>query len=74
VSWSALRTHAECAAKSYLKSEGHKSPVTDIRGYFHGNVTDICQRRWLEQDPPEPGWMSAQVDAIFDEAEKGARA
>lgn len=73
ISWTSLRTHSECAAKSYLISEGHRSPVKDIRSYFHGTVTDICQRRWLEQEPPQPGWMSAQVDTIFAESEKGAR-
>jgi hypothetical protein len=44
-----------------------------VRSYFHGTVADICQRRWLEQDAPEPGWMSAQVDAIFTEMEQSAR-
>jgi len=73
VSWTAIRTHAECAAKSYLRSEGHRSLITDLRNYFHGTVIDIVQRRWLEQDSPEPGWMRGQVDAIFAEAEQSAR-
>jgi len=34
---------------------------------MHGNVVDVAMRRWLSQEDPEPGWMRAQVDAIFDE-------
>lgn len=30
-------------------------------------------RRWLSQESPEPGWMAAQVDAIFAESEVIAR-
>lgn len=53
----------------------HKSPVQDIRSFFlfHGNVVDLAMRRWLAQDNPEPGWMLAQVDALFEESEVIAR-
>lgn len=50
-----------------------KSPITDVRNFFHGNVVDLAMRRWLAQDDPEPGWMAAQVDALFDESEVIAR-
>lgn len=46
----------------------HKSPVADIRSFFHGNVVDLAMRRWLAQGDPETGWMAAQVDAIFEES------
>lgn len=73
LSWSRLRTHGECPAKGQLLSEGKKSPITDIRGYFHGTVVDQCMRRWLSQDDPQPGQMLAWVDEIFAKAEKDAR-
>lgn len=67
ISWSRLRLHDECPAKGDLMRR-HKSPVQDIRSFFHGNVVDLAMRRWLAQDEPEPGWMLAQVDALFDES------
>lgn len=73
LSWSRIRVHEECPAKGQLLSEGKKSPISDIRGYFHGTVTDICQRRWLSQDNPQRGQMLAWVDEIFAQAEKDAR-
>jgi hypothetical protein len=60
--------HDECPAKGMLMRSS-KSPYTDIRSFYHGNVVDLAMRRWLLQDSPEPGWMTAQVDALFDEAE-----
>lgn len=72
LSWSRLRNHDECPAKGDLLRR-HKSPVTDIRSFYHGNVVDLAMRRWLSQEVPEPGWMLAQVDAIFEEAEVIAR-
>lgn len=71
LSWSHLRTHDECPAKYPLMRE-HKSPLTDVRGFFHGNVVDLAMRRWLSQSPPQPGWMAAQVSVIFDEALKSS--
>lgn len=67
ISWSRLRMHDECPAKGDLMRR-HKSPVQDIRSFFHGNVVDLAMRRWLSQDDPELGWMAAQVDAIFEES------
>ena len=67
LSWSRLRNHDECPAKGALLRD-HKSAAQDIRSYFHGNVVDLCMRRWLSFDDPEMGWMAAQVDAIFEES------
>jgi hypothetical protein len=72
LSWSRLRLHAECPAKGDLM-RAHKSPVQDVRNFFHGNVVDLAMRRWLAQDEPEPGWMLAQVDALFEESIQIAR-
>jgi hypothetical protein len=72
LSWSRLRVHDECPAKGDLQRR-HKSPITDIRSFFHGNVVDLLMRRWLAQEDPEPGWMSAQVDAAFEESAEIAR-
>lgn len=73
VSWSRLRNHDECPAKGDLLYRGHKSPVSDIRSYFHGMVADRLMGRWLEQDPPEPGWMAAHVDEFLESEEITAR-
>lgn len=73
ISWSRLRAHDECPAKGQLLAEGKKSPITDIRGFFHGNVTDLCMRRWLSQDNPQPGQMLQWVDQVFYQAEIDAR-
>lgn len=70
VSWSKIRTSEECKQKSYLTSEGMKSPVTDVRVFFQGNVVDQAMRRWLSMDPPPPGWMVAHVVMIMDEIER----
>jgi hypothetical protein len=72
LSWSRIRQHQECAAMGKLLRD-HKSPVTDVRNFFHGNVVDQCQRRWLSQPVPEPGWMLAHVDEIMAETEVHAR-
>lgn len=71
LSWSRLRVHDECPAKGDLLRR--KSPVTDIRSFVHGNVVDLAQRRWLALDDPEPGWMLAHIDELFDESVKTAR-
>ena len=72
ISWSRLRNHDECPAKGDLLRR-HKSPYTDIRDFFHGNVVDLAMRRWLNQPDPQPGWMLAQVDALFEESEEIAK-
>ena len=50
-----------------------KSPVTDTRNFFHGNVVDLAMRRWLSQDDPQAGWMAAHVDELLEEAETVSR-
>lgn len=63
----------ECQFKGKALAEGHKSPVTDVRWYFHGNVVDQAMRQWLSLDHQEPGWMLSRVDSILDEEERKAR-
>ncbi len=74
ISWSRLRSHAECPAKGQLIADGHKSRVADVRMYFHGTVVDSCMRQWLSQESPEKGWMLAQVDGILDAEEEKSKA
>ena len=66
ISWSRVRLHDECPAKWELRKR-HPSAVADIRNFVHGTVVDVAMRRWLEQTPPEPGWMLAHVEEIFEE-------
>jgi hypothetical protein len=73
LSWSRIRSHEECPAQGHLLSQGLKSPVTDIRGYYHGIVVDRCMRDWLGKSDPERGAMLAMVDHIFELAELEAR-
>lgn len=73
VSWSKIRTAEECRQKAYLTAEGFKSPVTDVRVFFQGNVVDRAMRRWLEMDNPPQFWMLHHVDSIMDELELSAR-
>lgn len=72
LSWSRLRVHDECPAKGQLLRT-HKSPIQDIRNFYHGNVVDLCMRRRLTLKDTGPDWMVSQVDAIFEEAEVIAR-
>lgn len=77
LSWSRVRLHDECPAKGDLIARKLKNPAANVRSYFAGNVGDECQRRWLNmgdaKNPPPPGWMRANVDAIFDEKEESVR-
>lgn len=70
VSWSKVRTSEECRQKAYLIAGGHKSPITDVRVFFQGNVVDQAMRRWLSMDNPRPGWMADHVGEILDEVER----
>jgi hypothetical protein len=69
LSWSRIRNHDECPAKGELMRTS-KPAMQDMRNFFHGNVVDLAMRRWLAQDPPQPGWMRAQVDVLFEESLK----
>jgi hypothetical protein len=73
ISWSRIRNHRECRFKGKALSAGWKSPVTDIRNYFPGQVVDTCMDHWLGLDSPEPGWMAAHVDEILEKDEARAR-
>lgn len=66
LSWSRLRNHDECPAKGDLMRR-HKPASQDIRSFVHGNAVDLAERRWLSQEEPEPGWMAAHIDEIFEE-------
>lgn len=72
ISWSKIRTAEECKQKAYQISEGHKSPVSNVRVFFQGNVVDRAMRRWLEISDPPHGWMADHVDSIMDEIEATA--
>lgn len=73
LSWSRIRSHEECPAQGHLLATGMKSPVADIRGYYHGIVVDSCMRDWLAYNEPPPGWMAARVDKVFADTEVSAR-
>lgn len=49
-----------------LYREKKKSPMQDVRNFFHGTVADRCMRRWLESDDPRPGEMASWVDEMID--------
>jgi PD-(D/E)XK nuclease superfamily len=73
VSWSRLRDHMECHQKAALKAKGKKAPSTDIRNFFPGTVVDVCMRRWLDQDSPQIGEMTAMLDQVLVDAEHEAQ-
>lgn len=71
MSWTALRIHEECRHKGMLKRSGVRSPMQDVRNYFHGTVADKIVREWLEDPERQLGTMQARVAPMFDsEAEK----
>lgn len=72
LSWSQLRVHEECKMKSHLIRTGHRSPVKNVRNYFHGMVVDRVMRDWLASPDHAPGAMIAMVDAMVDEVEREA--
>jgi hypothetical protein len=73
LSWSRLRSHEECRAQGALQALGHRSPVADIRGYFHGTVVDRAMGKWLSMDSPPAGWMAEHVAEILEAEEITAR-
>lgn len=71
MSWTALRVHEECRYKGKRLREGKRSPMQDVRNFFHGTVADRIIRAWLEDPERQPGTMAAQVEPMFDsEAER----
>jgi len=65
ISWSALRTHDECGMKARLIREGKRSPVKDLRNYYHGMVVDSVMQQWLADPQRRPGQMTTMVDAAI---------
>lgn len=71
ISWSQIRTHAECRQKSYLHRTGHRNPTADKRNMFPGTVCDRVMRDWLNTPGgAEPGKMSSMVEEILNREEK----
>lgn len=71
ISWSSLRTHAECKQRGYLHRQKKKATLQDIRNYFPGTITDRVVREWLEGDPSaNQGAMPAMVDEIMEREEQ----
>lgn len=67
ISWSQLRLFDECPAKSELM-RSHRPAIQDMRNFFHGNVVDLAMRTWLTQPKPEPGWMAAHIEEMFEKS------
>lgn len=72
VSWSSLRTHETCKQRGFLQREGRKSPLTDQRIFFPGNVTDRIVRGWLSDEPMKhlgemPEMVKSYIDSTFVE-------
>ncbi len=65
ISWSRLRTHAECNRRSYLLRQGKSSPAKNVRDYFPGMVVDRLMRDWLDDPLRRPGQMRAGVTAMI---------
>jgi hypothetical protein len=50
---------------------GIRSPMQNVRNYFHGTVADKIVREWLEDPERQPGTMVGRVAEMFDsEAER----
>lgn len=78
ISWSRIRNHEECTEKSWLLSQGKRSPVTDVRSFFRGTVVDRAMRDWLNLEPdssglPPAGWMASRVGNLIEDEERRAR-
>lgn len=59
----------ECRFKGKALAEGRKSPVAEYRVFFKGTATDRCMDAFLGLEKPQPGWMAAHMDEIFDREE-----
>lgn len=73
ISWSRLRTHAECQMHSALLREGRRATAADVRGFFPGTVVDRAMRRYLDTGDPQPGQMVSWVEEIVSAEETTAR-
>ena len=71
ISWSSLRTHAECKQRGYLHREKKKATLQDVRNFFPGTITDRVTRDWLLDDPTnKQGAMPDMVDSIMEREEQ----
>jgi hypothetical protein len=70
VSWSKIRVHEECHEKSFLKREGKRAKVTNIRNFYPGTVVDHAMRVWLDlpANSVRPA-MTELVTASMDDTE-----
>ena len=67
ISWSGLKRWENCPQHQLrtIRNEVEKSNKGRI--FLPGTVTDLVQRRWLDQDNPEPGQMPEMVEEVFNE-------
>ena len=70
VSWSRLRSFAECRQKAHLQSTGVRSPAGDTRVFFRGTVTDRVLRDWVQDGDRQPGQMESMVDEYIELCER----
>ncbi len=73
VSWSSIRTHAECKQKSWLIREGKRAKVSNIRNFFAGMVVDKIMRELLDNPLMRTGDHRGLVTAVMDELEDAER-
>ena len=72
LSWSQLRTAAECKQKRFLRVTGVRKAAQDQRLFLPGNVTDRVVRQWLKDDPARnvgvmPDMVNATIDSVREE-------
>lgn len=67
ISWSSLRTHAECKQRSHLARTHKLALIDNKRNFLPGSVTDRVVRNWLNDDPEHHlGEMPDMVDAVIE--------
>lgn len=64
VSWSSLRRWEECHQHQLRTIQG-KASSGNGRIFLPGTLADLCMRRWLESDSPQPGGMHEYLDGLF---------
>ncbi len=72
LSWSQLRTAAECKQKRFLRVTGVRKAAQDQRLFLPGHVTDRVVRQWLKDDPARnvgamPDMVNATIDSVREE-------
>lgn len=67
ISWSGLKRWENCP-QHQLRVIQHKTDKSNKgRIFLPGTLADLVQRRWLDQDKPEPGQMPDMVEQVFYE-------